>query len=92
MLVPAAPTLTVIVVSVLAVISSDLEECLTILDLPLPQEKELRTLLENISNASGSNLSNEVLEELTHACSGLSEVRVRQVAARALAQRGKLSL
>ncbi|MDP6172499.1 MAG: AAA family ATPase, partial [Prochlorococcaceae cyanobacterium ETNP2_MAG_10] len=37
-----------------------------------------------------SPLSAEVLEELTHACSGLSEVRVRQVAARALAQRGKL--
>ncbi len=71
--------------------SSDLEECLTILDLPLPQEKELRILLENISNASGSNLNNETLEELTHACSGLSEIRVRQVAARALAQRGKLS-
>ncbi|MEC9030033.1 MAG: AAA family ATPase, partial [Cyanobacteriota bacterium] len=69
---------------------SDLDDSLTILDLPLPQEPELRTLLENIAQASGSPLSADVLEELTHACSGLSEMRVRQVAARALAQRGKL--
>ncbi|WP_269623256.1 AAA family ATPase [Prochlorococcus marinus] len=69
----------------------DLNDSLTILDLPLPQENELRILLTNIAEASDSNLSKESLEELTHACSGLSEIRVRQVAARALAQRGKLS-
>ncbi len=71
--------------------SSDLDDCLTILDLPLPQENELKMLLKNIANASNSNLNKETLEELTHACSGLSEIRVRQVAAKALAQRGKLS-
>ncbi|AAQ00347.1 MULTISPECIES: AAA family ATPase [Prochlorococcus] len=70
---------------------SDLDDSLTILDLPLPKEEELKTLLSNIANASGASLDQESLEELTHACSGLSEIRVRQVAARALAQRGKLS-
>ncbi len=69
---------------------ADLDDVLTILDLPLPQEPELRKLLESISSASDSDLDNDVLEELTHACSGLSEIRVRQVAARALAQRGKM--
>ncbi len=68
----------------------DLDDALTILDLPLPQEIEIKTLLSNIANQSGSPLSGDVLEELTHACSGLSEVRVRQVAARALAQRGQM--
>jgi len=71
--------------------SSELYDSMTILDLPLPKENELRTLINNISQASNSNLSTDTLEELTHACSGLSEMRVRQVAARALAQRGKLS-
>ena len=71
--------------------SSDLDDSLTILDLPLPQENELKSLLSNIANASDSNLTKETLEDLTHACSGLSEMRVRQVAAKALAQRGKLS-
>ncbi len=70
---------------------NDLEESMTILDLPLPKENELKRLLRNIAQASESLLSEDVLEELTHACSGLSEIRVRQVAARALAQRGKLS-
>jgi hypothetical protein len=69
---------------------SDLDDALTILDLPLPQEPELRNLLNNIAQTSGTALEADVLEELTHACSGLSEVRVRQVAARALAQRGQL--
>ena len=68
----------------------DLEEALTLLDLPLPQEQELMTLLANISKATGSPLNSEVLEELTHACCGLSESRVRHVAAKALAQRGEL--
>ncbi len=71
--------------------SHDLDDALTILDLPLPQEPELKSLLNNIAQASGNSLEKDVLEELTHACSGLSEARVRQVAARALAQRGKLS-
>ncbi len=71
--------------------SNDLYDSLTILDLPLPQENELKVLLSNIANASNSNLSKNTLEELTHACSGLSEIRVRQVAAKALAQRGQLS-
>ena len=69
---------------------NDLDDSLTILDLPLPKQPELKTLLNNIADASGSSLENEVLEELTRACSGLSEARVRQVAARALAQRGKM--
>ncbi len=69
---------------------NDLDEVLTILDLPLPQEPEIRQLLGSIAQTCGSALDKDVLEELTHACSGLTEVRVRQVAARALAQRGQM--
>ncbi len=69
---------------------NDFDEALTILDLPLPNQFQLKELLTNISNASGNNLDQEVLEELTRACSGLSESRVRLVAARALAQRGTM--
>tara|TARA_Y100001968_G_scaffold128134_1_gene116984 strand:- start:5 stop:1183 length:1179 start_codon:yes stop_codon:yes gene_type:complete len=71
---------------------NDLDDALTILDLPLPQEPEIRNLLNSISQLSGCPLESDVLEELTHACSGLSESRVRQVAARALAQRGQMGL
>ena len=69
---------------------TDLDETLTLLDLPLPDTDELRGLLNTISLSSGTPLEPTVLEELTQACSGLSEQRVRQVAARALARRGQL--
>ncbi len=71
--------------------SNDLEEDLTILDLPLPKEEEIKTLLSNISKASNSELEDDDLKQLTNACSGLSESRIRKVAARALAQRGRIS-
>ncbi len=69
---------------------NELDEDLTIIDLPLPKEEEIQTLLSNISNASNSNLDKDVLKELTNACGGLSESRIRKVAARALSQRGQI--
>ena len=72
--------------------TNDLDDALTILDLPLPKELELKNLLKSISQATGHPLESDVLEKLCHACSGLSEAKVRKVAARALAQRGKLGL
>ena len=69
---------------------ADLDEALTLLDLPLPDSEDLRRLLSSISQSSGHPLEPVVLEQLARACSGLSELRVRQVAARALARRGQL--
>ena len=69
---------------------SDLDEALTLLDLPLPDGPDLRSLISSIASSSGSRLSPHVLDDLTSACSGLSAMRVRQVAARALARRGQL--
>jgi len=68
----------------------ELEECITLLDLPLPDQEEIQTLLQNIAQASGQPLNGDLLEQLTHSCSGLSEQRIRQVAARGLASRGGL--
>ena len=71
--------------------SDELDELLTIIELPLPDQKELKNLLKNISIKTESDLSDADLDELAMACSGLSEIRVRQVAARALTKRGKIS-
>ena len=68
----------------------ELEDCITVLDLPLPEPVEIQHLLISIAAASGQPLAPAVLEQLTAACHGLSEQRVRQIAARALAQRGAL--
>ena len=69
---------------------NELSEDLTILDLPLPKGEEINTLLSNIADASNSKLEEGVLKDLTNACSGLTESRIRKVAARALAQRGQI--
>jgi ATPase family associated with various cellular activities (AAA) len=68
----------------------ELEDCVTQLDLPLPDAAEITALLASIAAASGSPLAPPVLASLAAACHGLSELRVRQLAARALARRGRL--
>ncbi len=68
----------------------ELEECVTVLDLPLPEQEEIRALLQGIARACGQTLEGDLLERLSHSCSGLSEQRIRQVAARGLARRGAL--
>ena len=70
----------------------DLEECITLLDLPLPDQQEIEALLRSIAQACDQNLDGEILEQLSHSCSGLSEQRIRQVAARGLASRGAIGL
>ena len=71
--------------------SDELDELLTIIDLPLPDKTELKALIKNIALKSDSSIDDSDLDELAMASSGLSELRVRQVAARALTQRGKIS-
>ncbi|MBM5800793.1 MAG: AAA family ATPase, partial [Cyanobacteria bacterium K_DeepCast_35m_m2_023] len=68
----------------------ELDDCITVLDLPLPEAAEISTLLRSIAQAVGQPIEPVVLEQLTAACHGLSEQRVRQIAARALARRGQL--
>jgi hypothetical protein len=68
----------------------ELEDSITLLELPLPEAEEIGALLRSIAEASGRPLDPVVLEQLTAACHGLSEQRVRQLAARALARRGEL--
>jgi hypothetical protein len=66
------------------------QDSITVLDLPLPDGGEIARLLAGIAAASGEPLEPAVLAALATACHGLSEQRVRQLAARALAQRGRL--
>jgi MoxR-like ATPase len=68
----------------------ELEDCVHLLDLPLPDASEIASLLDAIAQACGTPLEPGVREQLSAACHGLSETRVRQLAARALARRGRL--
>ncbi len=71
--------------------SEELEELMTILNLPLPDQKELKNLINKIAINTNSNLNEQELNELSIASSGLTEIKVKQVTAKALAQRGKIS-
>jgi len=71
--------------------SEELDELITILNLPLPDQKELKNLIKKIAINTNSNLEEEDLNELSIASSGLTEIKVKQVTAKALAQRGKIS-
>jgi SpoVK/Ycf46/Vps4 family AAA+-type ATPase len=71
--------------------SEELDELLTFINLPLPDQKELKNLIKKIANNTNSNLEEQDLNELSLASSGLTEIKVKQVTAKALAQRGKIS-
>ncbi len=71
--------------------SEELDELMTIVNLPLPDQKELKNLIKKIAINTNSNLGEQDLNELSIASSGLTEIKVKQVTAKALAQRGKIS-
>ena len=64
---------------------------MTILTLPLPDQEELKNLIKKIAINTNSDLEDKDLNELSLASSGLTEIKVKQVTAKALAQRGKIS-
>ena len=71
--------------------SEELDDLITIINLPLPDLGELTTLIKKIAVNTDSDLSEQALNELAIASSGLSEIKLKQVTAKALTQRGKIS-
>ena len=71
--------------------SEELDELMTIVNLPLPNQNELKNLIKKIAINTNSNLDDQDLNELSIASSGLTEIKIKQVTAKALTQRGKIS-
>jgi len=71
--------------------SEELDDLITIINLPLPDLNELTNLIKKIAFNTESNLSEEDLNELAIASSGLSETKLKQVMAKSLTKRGKIS-
>ena len=71
--------------------SEELDDLITIINLPLPDLSELTALIKKIAVNTDSELSEQDLNELAIASSGLSETKLKQVTAKALTQRGKIS-
>lgn len=68
----------------------ELEASVTVLDLPLPDDGEIRMLLQSLAQAAGAPLQADTLDTLASNCRGLPEQRIRQLAARALVRHGGL--
>ena len=83
---------TVVMTATSSTIPAELETVVSVFELPLPSCREISSLLGSIAAATAHPLPEHVGEALSQCCCGLPEERVRQVAARALAQRGALSL
>ncbi len=62
--------------------SEELDELMTIINLPLPDQKELKNLIKEMAINTNSKLDEKDLNELSLASSGLSEIKVKQVIAR----------
>ncbi len=71
--------------------SEELDELMATVNLPLPDQRELKNLIKQIAINTNSNLEEQDLNELSIASSGLTEIKVKQVTAKALAQRGIIS-
>ncbi len=71
--------------------SEELDDLITIIDLPLPDLGELITLIKKIAVNTDSDLQEQDLNELAIASGGLSETKLKQVTAKALTKRGKIS-
>ena len=71
--------------------TEELDDLITIINLPLPDLNELTILIKKMANNTHSDLNEKELNQLAIASSGLSETKVKQVTAKALTQRGKIS-
>ncbi|MDC3077748.1 AAA family ATPase [Prochlorococcus sp. AH-716-O05] len=71
--------------------SEELDDLITIINLPLPDLSEVTNLIKKIAINTDSDLSEQDLNEIAIASSGLSETKLKQVTAKSLTQRGKIS-
>ncbi len=71
--------------------SEELDDLISIINLPLPDLTELTNLIKKMALNTDSDLSEKDLNELAIASSGLTETKLKQVTAKALTQRGKIS-
>ena len=78
----------VIILSAELTIPSELSSSITVLEFPLPSAGEIRTEVERLLSATGSDLSPRDTDELVRSCQGLAMERIRRVLARGIAAHG----
>lgn len=82
----------IVVISPDITIPAELTEVFTIVDFPLPTADEIKSEIQRLLGATGQNLSENLLDDLTRSARGLSQERIRRVLARAIAAHGKIEV
>lgn len=80
----------VIIISCTINIPLALKDIVTIVDLPLPDLREIRKEITRLSKAMNLDLESELVNNMTKSCQGLSIDRIRKVIAKIIAQYGQL--
>lgn len=70
---------TVFILSETVVIPDELENYITIFDMPLPSVKEIRTLVDNFIADMDINVDEEVVAEIVLSFKGLNEFQIQQI-------------
>jgi SpoVK/Ycf46/Vps4 family AAA+-type ATPase len=79
----------IIIISPQIAIPDDLSEVITVLEFPLPTLSDIKTEVERLLSATGSQLQGRVMDDLIRSCQGLSMERIRRVLARSIATHGQ---
>lgn len=84
--------LTVFIVSGQLVIPRELENLITVFDMPMPDSKIIRNIISNYALENELPISNETLDELILSLRGMNEFQIRQCLNIAFQQSGTLSV
>ncbi len=78
----------IVILSAQLSIPDELSSSITVLEFPLPDGAEIRTEVDRILGATGSQLSARDTDELVRSCQGLALERIRRVLSRGIAAHG----
>jgi SpoVK/Ycf46/Vps4 family AAA+-type ATPase len=81
----------VIIISTEVNIPDALREFVTVIEFPLPKYSEIREELYRLMTSLQQNITDEIVDNLTNACQGLSLERIRRVLSKIIAQYGQIN-
>ena len=81
----------VLIVSNIVKIPKELEKFITILELDYPSQEEIKAQIKNFTQEQGSEVTDELLEEMSMSFKGLTEFEIESLLASSLATSGMLT-
>lgn len=83
--------ITVFIVSTKLVIPVELEKFITVFDIPCPEQREIREVIDAYAKSFNISIEDKVVDELTVSFKGLSEFEIRQILNLAYQQSGEIN-